>query len=150
MQSIRLRPATRRDADFAYRLHRAALGDYVEQTYGPWDDEWQQRHFAQHYRPSQCQIIVLGGQDVGVLRTVEDETEVCLSVIEILPQFQGGGIGTTVIQSILDEAHRNGKPVALQVLKVNPARRLYVRLGFETYGETETHYQMRASPRDGA
>lgn len=150
MRSATLRPATWQDADFLYRLHRAALQNYVEQTYGPWDDQWQQRHFAQHYRPSECRIITLNGQDVGVVRTVEDDAEVCLSVIEILPQFQGGGIGTSVIQSVLDKAHGKGKPVTLQVFKVNPARRLYSRLGFENVGETDTHYQMRALPPEDA
>jgi ribosomal protein S18 acetylase RimI-like enzyme len=150
MQRTALRQATWQDADSLYRLHRAALKVYVEQTYGPWDDEWQQRRFAQHYRPSECQIITLRGQDVGVVRAAEGDAEVCLGVIEILPQFQGRGIGTSVIQSVLDKAHGKGKPVTLQVFKVNPARRLYTRLGFDTVGETETHYQMRALPPEGA
>jgi hypothetical protein len=32
--------------------------------------------------------------------------------------------------------------VTLQVLKVNPARRLYERLGFCETGADDTHYQM--------
>jgi ribosomal protein S18 acetylase RimI-like enzyme len=32
--------------------------------------------------------------------------------------------------------------VTLQVLKVNPARRLYERLGFRVTGETPTHFLM--------
>ena len=39
-------------------------------------------------------------------------------------------------------------PVELQVLKVNPARRLYGRLGFQVTGETETHYLMQR-PTEG-
>jgi ribosomal protein S18 acetylase RimI-like enzyme len=46
---------------------------------------------------------------------------------------------------VLDEARRSGKPVALQVLKVNPARRLYERLGFSVTGENETLYFMKAT-----
>lgn len=30
----------------------------------------------------------------------------------------------------------------LQVFKNNPAKKLYERLGFRVYNETETHYQM--------
>jgi RimJ/RimL family protein N-acetyltransferase len=58
---------------------------------------------------------------------------------------QRQGIGTSVIQQVLDEARRSGKPVALQVLKVNPARRLYERLGFSVTGENETLYFMKAT-----
>src|SRR5207248_4890163 len=39
-----------------------------------------------------------------------------------------------------------GQSVGLQVLKVNPARSLYKRLGFLTTGQTATHYLMRATP----
>ena len=146
MHSITLRPATWEDADFLYHLHRASLKEYVEQTYGKWDDEWQRQHFRQHLNPDACQVIVSEGQDVGVVCQVEREEEVFLSILKVLPEYQGRGIGTSIIQSVLREAHRKGMPVALQVLKVNPARRLYERLGFVTTGETETHYQMRATP----
>jgi ribosomal protein S18 acetylase RimI-like enzyme len=63
------------------------------------------------------------------------------------PALQGQGIGMLVIQQVLDEAKRSGKPVVLQVLKVNPARRLYERLGFSATGENETHYFMKATVR---
>jgi ribosomal protein S18 acetylase RimI-like enzyme len=150
MEGVTLRPASGQDADFLYRLHRDTLKDYVEQTYGTWDEEWQKKHFLQHLNPRECQVITAKGQDVGVLRTVEGKTEVLLSVIEILPEFQSKGIGTTVIRLVQDSAHSRGKPVALQVFKVNPARQLYSRLGFQTVGETATHYQMRALPPEGA
>jgi ribosomal protein S18 acetylase RimI-like enzyme len=146
MQHVTLRPAFPQDAGFLYRLHKAALRDYVELTYGPWDEAWQRRRFLRSLNPDECQVIAFQGQDVGVVRTVERETEVFLSVIEILPPFQGKGIGTYVIRWVLDDAHRRGRPVVLQVFKVNPARGLYSRLGFVTVGETATHYQMRALP----
>jgi ribosomal protein S18 acetylase RimI-like enzyme len=74
------------------------------------------------------------------------ETEVLLKFIEVLPEYQNQGIGTAVIKSVLEQAHHTGRPVGLQVLKVNPARSLYERLGFLTTGQTATHYLMRATP----
>ncbi len=41
------------------------------------------------------------------------------------------------------QARAEGVPVALQVLKVNPARHLYERLGFSVVGETAMHCLMR-------
>jgi hypothetical protein len=58
----------------------------------------------------------------------------------------GGGATSVFIQSLLADVHRTGKPVVLQVLKANRARRLYERLGFVMTGESETHYVMRALP----
>jgi ribosomal protein S18 acetylase RimI-like enzyme len=62
--------------------------------------------------------------------------------IEVLPDWQGKGIGTTVIQRMIEGAQKAEKPFRLQVFKVNPARKLYERLGFIKTGETETHIQM--------
>jgi ribosomal protein S18 acetylase RimI-like enzyme len=81
---------------------------------------------------------------VGVLQVKRTEAEVVLQNIRIAPAWQRRGLGTAIIQDILGEARYDGLPVALRVLKVNPARRLYERLGFAVTGETPTHYKMRA------
>ena len=118
---------------------------YVAQTWG-WDEAWQRNTFQQHFNPAECQIIAYQGRACGVVSVLERETEVFLKFIEVLPDYQNQGIGTAVIKSILEEAQHSGKPVSLQVLKVNPARSLYERLGFLNTGETATHYLMRATP----
>jgi orotate phosphoribosyltransferase len=64
-------------------------------------------------------------------------------VIEIHPEYQRKGIGTTLINNIIADSAQNMKPVRLRVLKVNPAKGLYERLGFSTVEETSTHYIMR-------
>jgi tRNA(Arg) A34 adenosine deaminase TadA/ribosomal protein S18 acetylase RimI-like enzyme len=143
---ITLRAAATDDADFLYRLHRAAMQNYVAQTWGQWDEAWQAQYFQQHFDPSACQIIVLHGQDVGVLSVLRRVTDIFLVSIELLPACQGQGIGTHLIRTLMDEAHQQGVPLTLQVLKVNPARRLYERLGFSISGETPTHYQMSVPP----
>jgi ribosomal protein S18 acetylase RimI-like enzyme len=59
-----------------------------------------------------------------------------LSQIQLLPSCQGQGIGERVIAALLDQARREQLPVRLSVLKGNPARRLYERLGFQMVSET--------------
>ena len=65
-----------------------------------------------------------------------------LANLQILPEEQGHGLGTAIIKAILAQAYDEGISVSLQVLKVNPARHLYERLGFVVSGETTTHYLM--------
>ena len=117
---------------------------------GGGDEAWQQQHFYQHFDPSGCQVIVAEGHDVGVLSVVRHAEVVYLSNIAVLPIYQGRGIGTHLITALLDEAHRGGRRLALQVLKVNRARHLYARLGFTITGETATHYVMHALPKGTA
>jgi ribosomal protein S18 acetylase RimI-like enzyme len=142
---MNLRTANVEDFDFLYGLRRAAMKEYVARTYG-WDEAWQRENFRRHFDPSASRIIVSQGRDAGVLSVSETESEIVLNVVELLPEFQGRGIGTAVVRWVLEDAEGKGKAVKLQVLKVNPARRLYERLGFSTVGETETHYLMRATP----
>ena len=139
---ITLRPVKPSDHDFRWRLHNAALRVYVEKTWG-WDEEWQRSDFAGRFDAATGQIIVVDGVDAGFWWVVEHETEILLASIHLLPEFQNHGIGTTLIRGLIDSTD---KPVRLQVLKVNPARILYQRLGFDVFDETETHFKMIRMP----
>ena len=148
MNNISLRPATMNDLEFLYKLHRAAMKSYVEQTWG-WDEQWQAQYFREHFDPSTRQVIRYDGQDVGVIHTEERENCFSLANIEISPDYQRRGIGTFLIQDLVRRAAARGLSVTLQILKVNPARALYEHLGFELTGETDTHYTMKSTyPKD--
>ena len=72
----------------------------------------------------------------------ESDDEIRISEINLLPKHQGNGIGSRIIREIQATARFQGKWVELQVLKVNPAIRLYERLGFRVYTKTETHFKL--------
>jgi GNAT superfamily N-acetyltransferase len=57
--------------------------------------------------------------------------------------MQRQGIGTRVLQMLIEEARRAGKPTTLGVVKINPARRLYERLGFQRTQEDRHKVYMR-------
>jgi ribosomal protein S18 acetylase RimI-like enzyme len=61
-----------------------------------------------------------------------------------VPEWQGRSIGRRLVGALLDQARRAGVPVVLSVLKVNPARRLYERLGFRVVGERDRSFEMQA------
>ena len=136
-----LRPATIDDYDFMYQLLVASMKEYVEMTWS-WEVEYQQDRFRTKFDPALYESIVVDGQSVGAVSFLRQETEFFLSEIQIMPESQNKGLGTRIIQDLVDRANEVGLPVALQVLKVNPAYRLYERLGFSRIGETETHNQM--------
>jgi ribosomal protein S18 acetylase RimI-like enzyme len=145
MGEISLRQATQNDHDFLYGLVKTTMREYVEPIWG-WDEEWQRAYFQEHFDPTQDQIIVLGGQDIGAISVEIRPEEHFLARLYLLPAYQRYGIGTHLVRSILDKAFAKGLPVTLQVLKGNPAKRLYERLGFAETEETETHYLMKAAP----
>ena len=142
---VSLRAATPEDAEFLFRLLKATMREYVEQTWS-WDENWQRAYFQERFDPAKNQIVVLDDRDIGVIAAERREDEVFLSSLYILPEYQGRGIGTLLIKAVLDGAFQEGLPVRLRVLKVNPARRLYERLGFTVVEEADTHYHMKATP----
>ena len=60
--------------------------------------------------------------------------------IQIHPDFQGLGFGERVIKQIIDST--KSKLIELTVLKSNPAKGLYKRLGFKVTGEDEYEFHM--------
>jgi GNAT superfamily N-acetyltransferase len=145
MSEIHLRPATQEDGPFLYHVVKTTMQEYVAQTWG-WDEAWQQTYFWAHFDPTDRQIIVRDGQDIGVLTVEEHADALEIDQIYVLPEHQGQGIGTALIRSVLQRGVELDLPVRLRVLQVNPARRLYERLGFVATGETDTRCFMEARP----
>ena len=146
MTAYTLRPATDGDFDFLFDLHRAAMGQYIASIWG-WHDDWQAEYFRRKFDPHARQIIQVDGVDAGVLVVEHRGQELYLGLIELLPAFQGRGIGTAIVEALKQTAHAAGQPVTLHVLRTNTsARRLYERLGFALTEEEEVRLQMRCSP----
>ncbi|MFN2135400.1 MAG: GNAT family N-acetyltransferase [Candidatus Promineifilaceae bacterium] len=145
-----LRQANSNDYAFLYRLHADTMRPYVEQLWG-WEEAWQQEYFARKFDPQNRQIIVIDGQDAGVLYIEEHQHEIYLALIEIAPAFQGRGVGTAILNSLIILAGERHVPLNLHVLKSNkPARRLYERLGFAVVGEEQYRCKMCCSPASAA
>jgi len=142
LQPIGFRPATEADMDFLYALHVATMKEYVDKTWG-WDDAFQRSAFWKNFIPDDVQIITHAGNDIGMLSFVERKEDLFLRSIEIHPTHQHRGIGTRIIQQVVHDAALKSKPTSLRVLKVNPAMRLYERLGFLEIEETQTHFIMK-------
>ena len=130
------------DYEFLYRLKVVCLKEYVEAIWG-WDEARQRSHFAANFDPAASHIVVALGRDVGQLSVEERPDELYLSGIYLLPAYQGQGLGSQMLRDVLASARQTRRPVRLQVLVGNPARRLYERLGFEVIDRSDTHFVMK-------
>jgi GNAT superfamily N-acetyltransferase len=86
------------------------------------------------------------GQLAGLLAAKEHADHVQLVKLFLLPSFQGRGIGTRLVRQVMAQAAAQGRPVRLRVLRVNPAQRLYLRLGFVITDETPERLYMQWRP----
>jgi ribosomal protein S18 acetylase RimI-like enzyme len=135
------RPATREDMDFLWGLHVLTMRNYVEQTWG-WERVWQEENFRAKFDIAGLEILEIEGRAIGAMAVKEEPERLFLREIAIHPDWQGLGIGSALVKEVMATGGIRGLPARLQVLKVNPARRLYERCGFRLSGETETHHRM--------
>ncbi len=136
-----LRPVVECDYDFLWSLKVATLKPYIEELYG-WDAQEAQDVLRRVMVGAH--LVLVESEPAGMVKVVVDGGFVYLAEIGLVPERQGQGLGTQIIQDVLALADRKGLPVELQVFSNNPASRLYERLGFEV-----THKKMyRAVGKD--
>ena len=104
-------------------------------------------HLSRLNEAYDCSHIIIYQQErVGTLKFREEDDKFDIMQIQISPIHQGYGLGKMVLGRIIEWSVSNGKPIALTVLKANPAKELYLRLGFNLVGEDEDEFHMLRIP----
>lgn len=135
---VTLRRATENDLEFLFGVATEAM-QHVSERLHPGrvvnkDEELQK--YKDLFEPNEVQIIQYKGQDVGRLRVVRTTKSIYVGGIQILPVFQGKGIGGAIFADLIEESKRLGIPVELEVHDVNSAARaFYKKLGFVEAGK---------------
>ena len=145
---VTVRNAELVDQTFAYDTRELAMRTYVEQTWGKWNQDEAKIQIADDIHRRRLCIIELDGKPAGMMRVDEHSTHLDIDQLFLRPETQGRGIGTALVQSVLARAEAKRLPVKLWVLRVNPARTLYERLGFVVFEETAAslHLQRCCNP----
>ena len=141
---VTLRPAVAADFEACRRTYFAET-DWINERLGLKRAD-QESMFRKLWNPTQVCIIQADGVDVGWLQTVVSKSEHMLGQIFVDARFQRRGIGTEVLRRIIEEASRLSLPVRLAVVKFNPSRRLYERLGFRVTHEDDRKVYMTREP----
>ena len=102
----------------------------------------QKRYYAINFPASLHDIVLLGKESVGRLWVRREINELHIVDISLLTEFRSAGIGTMLLQRLLNEAAEANQNFSLRVWKTNPALRLYQRLGMLITEETETHFEL--------
>ncbi|HEY4434261.1 MAG TPA: GNAT family N-acetyltransferase, partial [Candidatus Cybelea sp.] len=100
-------------------------------------DEVEHARFAQHYRAAQTTIVVVEGEDTGWLTVDRGSGAITVEQIYITAKWRNRGLGTQLLSGLIAEAAAAGVALRLSTAKINPALRLYERLGFRAIAESE-------------
>jgi ribosomal protein S18 acetylase RimI-like enzyme len=142
---LTLRPAQPDDEAFLLDLRKATMTEHLRRAGEPTDEAAHRARLLHRY--DAAQVICIDGVPAGLLKAHRNEDEWIVVQVQIAPALQGHGIGEQALRTILRAAAAEALPVSLQVLKGNPAKRLYNRLGFEVVGEDQTQFHMRLAAR---
>lgn len=92
------------------------------------------------------QVIVYNKKEAGRLYTWENDNEIRLIDITLLPKFRGKGIGSTLLKELIKKSNRVQKKISLHVEAANTALHLYTRLGFMHINTNVHHFYMEKHP----
>jgi ribosomal protein S18 acetylase RimI-like enzyme len=137
--TVALRPVGPDDEQLLFRIY--ASGRSEELAVVPWDEaqkeaflraqfDAQARWYGEHYAAASFDVVLVDGEPCGRLYVHRGASEIRIVDIALLPEHRGNGVGTALLGDLLAEADTTGRRVTIHVERLNPALRLYERLGF--------------------
>jgi ribosomal protein S18 acetylase RimI-like enzyme len=92
----------------------------------------QHAHYQRYYPRADWLVTLHAGEAIGRLYLERWPSQHRIIDIAFVPEQRGHGFGAALLRDLMDEAAAAGKAVSIHVEKLNPAMRLYRRLGFAT------------------
>jgi len=150
-----LRPIQSQDMDFLCQLYGSTREEELAQVDWPsaqkdafvrMQFEAQHAHYQQHYPNANFDVIVYEGKDIGRMYIDRHPKEIRLMEITLRPTQRNKGLGTRLMDWLMDEAAQTDKILTLHVEEFNPAYRLYQRLNFQPLEQRGVYMFMEWRP----
>ncbi len=158
--NFKLRPLGALDEEFSFQVYASTRAGEMKLV--DWGDEQktaflrmqfnaQRQHYHLHYPQALWQVIEQETHGIGRLVTDDSDPQVFLLMdIALLTEYRGQGVGTAILQGLLQVANSKNKVSSLHVEPNNPALNLYRRLGFVVCGQSGFYLEMKRQPGPGA
>jgi len=143
--TIGFRSVKHEDLDFLLALRKKSMSKHLAQAKIKLTNEQHLERIKENYYDSH--IILRDRKPIGLLKfgivaLKGAEKSLHIRQLQILPEYQGQGIGSKVLGVVKKRALQLQLPITLNVLLKNPARGLYLRHGFQIKGKNKLEFQM--------
>jgi GNAT superfamily N-acetyltransferase len=118
------------------------MREYAVATWGSWSEEQARARIVKNALAGNARIVTLDRRDIGTEVVERTGQHIWLLQLFLLPAWQRQGLGSKLLRELLEEGRQTRRPVKLRVLRVNPAQRLYERIGFRIVDATAEHVYM--------
>jgi GNAT superfamily N-acetyltransferase len=129
VQAWSLRPATPDDIETLVELRAVVMRPDLVRL-GRYDEHRVRQRLRDAYTPGHTTVVEVDGAFAGCVALRPSDDGWWLEHLYLAPEFQGEGIGTGVLTTLLARTDAEGATVRLNVLQGSAARRLYARHGF--------------------
>lgn len=151
-REVALRPCVAEDDEFLRRVYHSTREDELRVL--PWSDAdkaafldmqfgAQKKHYEATYPHCDFRVILVDGTAAGRLYVNRSASDINVLDIALLPKYRGRGIGSALLEAILEEGRVSQRTVSLHVEQYNPARRLYARMGFRPLESNGVYERMQ-------
>jgi ribosomal protein S18 acetylase RimI-like enzyme len=153
---ITFQPVADEDEEFLFRLYSTTRAEEV-QAWGWPEAEAQlflkmqftarQRSYQATYPNATYTLVLKTGEPIGQEVVERGAKTIRLIDIALVPAYRGTGIGTLLLNDLIEESRSSEATVELKVLRNNVAAiRLYERMGFVTTQEDAIYKEMIRNP----
>ncbi len=131
----------------AEELDQAEWQEGQREAFLRWQFDLQQREYSARFPEARYELVLIDEQPAGRIWVGEDDEQIRLLDIALLPQFQRRGAGTFLLKRLMDEAASAGKLLRHMVFVLNnDAHRFYERLGFVIIEDLGAYKHMEYRP----
>lgn len=150
-----LRPIRPEDEPFLFRVYAGtrteelavvAWSDAEKEAFLLQQFRAQHEYYRENYSRASFDVIEVGGQPAGRLYVDRRQDEIRLVDIALLPEHRASGLGSRLIEGLLEEGRATLRVVTIHVEKLNRALRLYERLGFKVVADKGVYWFLEWSP----
>jgi ribosomal protein S18 acetylase RimI-like enzyme len=155
---VSLRKVTPEDDDFLLQVYASTREEELAQAqwaegqkerFLRWQFQLQRREYDARFPDAKYDVILVDGVPAGRIWVGQDEQQIRLLDIGILPEFQNRGVGTVLIKMLIEQAKRENKALRHMVFVLNNnAQRFYERLGFVMIEDLDAYKHMEWHKED--
>lgn len=124
---LNLRNCRDSDYGFVHNLTRNNMKRWIDKYWGGWDSD----KFRADFKKKNIKIVEYVRKRIGFYDIEPKEDFLYIHNVQLIKSFQGKGIGKYIIAQIEGTLFTSGKnKIVLEVFRDNPAKKLYLKLGF--------------------
>lgn len=133
---IELHEAKMEDLDQLVKIRIAAMRESLEKI-GRFDAARARARLTQDFQTKNTNCLIYKTNIIGFIISKQENEEIVINHLYVLPEFQNRGIGQFVLDKIIEQGKKERRNIRLMTLKESRANNFYLKNGFKYLSSIE-------------